>query len=150
MVGELGRAGVRTRGRRRSSARPRVVPGCRRRRRRRTRGTWSGCSRRAGWLAVEGGLPIADVAGDLGMHPETLRKGICQHEADTGKRSDLPMTQEREDIRRLSQESFERRRANEILGSLHQDPACLTARPKYLSWALAAVRFKGTNGQTNR
>jgi transposase len=51
------------------------------------------------------------------MHPETLRKKIRQHEADTGKRPDLPTTQEREDIRRLRQENFELRRANEILKS---------------------------------
>jgi transposase len=68
-------------------------------------------------LALESGRPIAHVAGDLGMHPETLRKKIRQHEADTGKRPDLPTTQEREDIRRLRQENFELRRANEILKS---------------------------------
>jgi transposase len=68
-------------------------------------------------LALESGRPIAHVAGDLRMHPETLRKRIRQHEADTGKRPDLPTTQEREDIRRLRQENFELRRANEILKS---------------------------------
>jgi transposase len=41
-------------------------------------------------LALDSGRPIAHVAGDLGMHPETLRKKIRQHEADTGKRPDLP------------------------------------------------------------
>jgi transposase len=41
-------------------------------------------------LALESGRPIAHVAGDLGMHHETLRKRIRQHEADTGKRPDLP------------------------------------------------------------
>ena len=68
-------------------------------------------------LALESGRPIAHVAADLGMHPETLRKKIRQHEADTGKRPDLPTTLEREDIRRLRQENFELRRANEILKS---------------------------------
>ena len=68
-------------------------------------------------LALESGRPIAEVARDLGMHPETLRKKIRQHEADTGKRPDLPTSQEREDIRRLRQENFELRRANEILKS---------------------------------
>jgi transposase len=68
-------------------------------------------------LALESGRPIAEVARDLGMHPETLRKRIRQHEADSGKRPDLPTTQEREDIRRLRQENFELRRANEILKS---------------------------------
>jgi transposase len=68
-------------------------------------------------LALDSGRPIAEVARDLGMHPETLRKKIRQHEADPGKRPDLPTTQEREDIRRLRQENFELRRANEILKS---------------------------------
>jgi transposase len=68
-------------------------------------------------LALDSGRPIAEVARDLGMHPETLRKKIRQHEADSGKRPDLPTTQEREDIRRLRQENFELRRANEILKS---------------------------------
>ncbi|MCA1681071.1 MAG: hypothetical protein LC777_20080, partial [Actinobacteria bacterium] len=51
----------------------------------------------------------------LGMHPEALRKRVRQHEADSGKRPDLPRSQEREEIRRLRAENFELRRANEIL-----------------------------------
>jgi len=51
------------------------------------------------------------------MHPETLRKKVRQHEADSGKRPDLPTSQEREEIRRLRAENFELRRANEILKS---------------------------------
>ena len=51
------------------------------------------------------------------MHPETLRKKVRQHEADSGKRPDLPTSVEREEIRRLRQENFELRRANEILKS---------------------------------
>ncbi len=38
-----------------------------------------------------------------------------QAEADSGKRSDLLSTQEREEIRKLRRENFELRRANEIL-----------------------------------
>ena len=68
-------------------------------------------------LAVESGRPIAAVARDLGMHPETLRKKVRQHEADSGRRPDLPSSQEREEIRRLRAENFELRRANEILKS---------------------------------
>ena len=33
-------------------------------------------------LAVESGRPIAAVARDLGMHPETLRKRVRQAQAD--------------------------------------------------------------------
>ncbi len=51
------------------------------------------------------------------MHPETLREKVRQHEADAGRRPDLPTSQEREEIRRLHSENFELRRANEILKS---------------------------------
>src|SRR3954469_6875908 len=65
-------------------------------------------------LALESERPIAHIAADLGMHPETLRKKVRQHEADSGKRPDLPTSQEREEIRRLRAENFELRQANEI------------------------------------
>ena len=68
-------------------------------------------------LALESGRPIAHIAADLGMHPETLRKKVRQAEADSGARPDLPTSAEREEIRRLRQEVFELRRANEILKS---------------------------------
>jgi transposase len=68
-------------------------------------------------LALESGRPIAHVAADLGMHPETLRKRVRQAEADSGSRPDLPTTAEREEIRKLRAENFELRRANEILKS---------------------------------
>ena len=41
-------------------------------------------------LALESGRPIAHVAADLGMHPETLRKKVRQAQADSGARPDLP------------------------------------------------------------
>jgi transposase len=66
-------------------------------------------------LALESGRPIAHVAADLGIHPETLRKRVRQAEADSGSRTDLLTTQEREEIRQLRREVFELRRANEIL-----------------------------------
>ena len=68
-------------------------------------------------LALESGRPIAHVAADLGMHPETLRKKVRQAQADSGVRPDLPSSQEREEIRELRREVFELRRANEILKS---------------------------------
>jgi transposase len=68
-------------------------------------------------LALESERPIAHVAADLGIHPETLRKRVRQAEADSGKRTDLLSSQEREEIRRLRKENFELRRANEILKS---------------------------------
>jgi transposase len=68
-------------------------------------------------LAMESGRPIAHIAADLGMHPETLRKRVRQAEADSGRRPDLLAGQEREEIRRLRNENYELRRANEILKS---------------------------------
>jgi transposase len=68
-------------------------------------------------LALESGRPIAHVAADLGIHPETLRKRVRQAQADSGARPDPPTSQEREEIRELRREVFELRRANEILKS---------------------------------
>jgi transposase len=68
-------------------------------------------------LALESGRPIAHVAADLGIDPETLRKRVRQAEADSGARPDLPTSAEREEIRELRREVFELRRANEILKS---------------------------------
>lgn len=68
-------------------------------------------------LALESKRPIAHVAKDLGIHPETLRKKVRQAEADSGARPDLPTAVEREEIKKLRAENFELRRANEILKS---------------------------------
>jgi transposase len=68
-------------------------------------------------LALESDRPIARIAHDLGIDPETLRKRVRRAEADSGKRPDLMTSQEREEIRRLRKENYELRRANEILKS---------------------------------
>jgi transposase len=68
-------------------------------------------------LAPEGDRPITDIAHDLGMRPETLRKKVRQAEADSGKRSRLLTSQEREEIRRLRKENDELRHANATLKS---------------------------------
>jgi len=67
-------------------------------------------------LALESGRPIAQIARDLGMSPETLRRRVRQAEVDQGMREGLSSA-EREEIRRLRRENFELRRANEILKS---------------------------------
>jgi transposase len=70
---------------------------------------------RATRVVFESGRPIAQVAADLGLPPETLRKYVRQVEANEGRRPDLPTSEEREEIKRLRRENFELRRANEIL-----------------------------------
>ena len=66
-------------------------------------------------LALESGRPVAQVARDLGIGHEALRKRVRQAEADGGLRPDLLTSEEREEIRKLRKEVFELRRANEIL-----------------------------------
>ena len=66
-------------------------------------------------MVIESGRPIARVARDLGVPPETLRRYVRQLEADEGLRPDLPTSEEREEIKRLRREVYELRRANEML-----------------------------------
>jgi transposase len=66
-------------------------------------------------LVFDLGRPVAAVARDLGVHSEALRKRVRQAEAVSGKRTDLPSSEEREEIKKLRNENFELRRANEIL-----------------------------------
>jgi transposase len=66
-------------------------------------------------MVFDSGRPIAHVARDLGIHPETLRKWVRQAEADEGKRTELLSSQEREELKALRGEVRELRRANEIL-----------------------------------
>jgi transposase len=68
-------------------------------------------------LALESERPIAQIAADLGMRPETLRRYVRRAEADSGARPELLSSSEREEIRRLRKENSELRRANEILKS---------------------------------
>ena len=67
-------------------------------------------------LALEGKRPIAHVARDLGIEPESLRRRIRRAEIDAGIRECLTSS-EREELRRLRRENFELRRSNEILKS---------------------------------
>jgi transposase len=66
-------------------------------------------------LALESQRPIAQVAKDLGIQSESLRRWVRQAEADEGKRRDLLTSEEREELKRLRSENRELRRANEIL-----------------------------------
>lgn len=68
-------------------------------------------------LVFESGPPIAHVAADLSIHPETLRKGVRQAETDAGRRNELLSSEEHEELKRLRGEVRELRRANEIIKS---------------------------------
>jgi transposase len=57
-------------------------------------------------LGLERDRPIAQIAADLGMHPETLRKRVRHAEADSGARFALLSSLEREEIRRLRRENL--------------------------------------------
>jgi len=67
-------------------------------------------------LALEGERPIAHIARDLGIEPESLRRRVRRAEIDAGKREGLT-TSEREELGNLRRENFELRRSNEILKS---------------------------------
>jgi transposase len=67
------------------------------------------------WRSEQPRRPIAHLARELGLNPETLRTWIRQDEADRGERSDQPTTAEVEELRRLRKELAELRRADEIL-----------------------------------
>ncbi len=66
-------------------------------------------------LALESDRPIAQVAKDLGIQRESLRRWVRQAEADEGRRADLLTSDERERLKALERENRELRRANEIL-----------------------------------
>ena len=68
-------------------------------------------------MCLESDRPIAQVAADLGMHPEALRKRVRQAEANSGLRPELATSKEREELRRLRKENYELRKANAILKS---------------------------------
>jgi len=70
---------------------------------------------RAVRLVFDSGRPIAQVAADLGIHREALRKWVRQAEADAGQRDDRLTTAERERLAVLERENRELRKANEIL-----------------------------------
>ncbi len=70
---------------------------------------------RAARLVFESGRPIAHVARDLGLPPETLRLYVRRVEANESRRNDLLSDSEREEIKKLRRENYELRRANEIL-----------------------------------
>ena len=71
---------------------------------------------RAVRLALESGRPIAHVAADLGIGPESLRGWVRQEQADAaGGTPSTLATAERDRLTALERENRELRKANEIL-----------------------------------
>ena len=67
-------------------------------------------------LVLESGRPVAQVAADLGIHREALRKRVRLAEADAaGGRAGALASSEREELADLRREVKELRKANEIL-----------------------------------
>jgi transposase len=67
-------------------------------------------------LARTSGKPYTQIARELGMTTETLRKWLKQADLDEGKRQDGLTTEEREEVRRLRKENRILREEREILG----------------------------------
>ena len=70
---------------------------------------------RAVRVVIESKRPVAHIARELGINPESLRNWVRQAEADAGLRADRLTTEERERLKALERENRELRRANEIL-----------------------------------
>ncbi len=73
---------------------------------------------RAVRLALESDRPIAQVAKDLAIHPESLRGWVRQAQADAAGPGGSPgrlTSEERERLRALERENRELRAANQIL-----------------------------------
>jgi transposase len=71
---------------------------------------------RAVRVVAESGRPISQVAGDLGIGAESLRKWVRQTEADAGKQPAVLKTSESEQLAWLREEVKDLRRANDVLG----------------------------------
>jgi transposase len=70
---------------------------------------------RAVRYVLESERSIPEVAHDLAIPYESLRKWVRRAEADAGIRDDLLSTDERERLKELEREVLELRRANQIL-----------------------------------
>ena len=65
---------------------------------------------------ISAGRPVAQVARDLDIHPEALRKRVRQAEADAAPTSARVLRSEvSEELKALRRENAELRRANSIL-----------------------------------
>ncbi len=60
------------------------------------------------------GKSIRDIAGELGISPESLRRWVVQQETDVGNRKGLT-TEDREELGRLRKENYRLKMEREIL-----------------------------------
>ena len=70
-----------------------------------------------GWavrLARSSGLPLPEIARELGVSPQSLRNWLGQAQIDAGEREGLS-SDEREELRRLRRENARLREEREIL-----------------------------------
>jgi len=70
---------------------------------------------RAVRLALESGRPVAHIARDLGVGPQSLRNWVSEAQADAGQRAELLSTDQLKRLKLLERENRELRKANEIL-----------------------------------
>lgn len=68
-------------------------------------------------LVLESGRPIKQIASDLGVSTETLRRRVKRFRDEEVDKSGVLPSAERERLRALEREVFELKRANEILKS---------------------------------
>ena len=64
---------------------------------------------------ISTGRPVAQVARDLDIHPEALRKRVRQAEADAAPTARVLPSEVSEELKALRRENAELRRANSIL-----------------------------------
>ena len=67
------------------------------------------------WRETDPKPVMAQLARQLGIHPEALRTWIRQDETDRGERGDRPTTAMLEEMRRLKRENAELRKVNDVL-----------------------------------
>lgn len=70
---------------------------------------------RAVRTVLESGRPIARVAADLDVGPESLRTWVRQAQADDGMRPGAATSAELDELRELRREVKELRKANQVL-----------------------------------